>query len=63
MLIACSQELTLDQIVGVKPADSAKDVEPSAERICRSVGGADFAVAYPVKSIGLLRKPGQLMAN
>ena len=54
MLIACGQELTLDQIVGVKPADSAKDVEPSAERICRSVGGADFAVAYPVETISLL---------
>ena len=56
MLIACGQELTLDQIVGVKPADSAKDVEPSAERIYRSTGGADFAVAYPVEPISLLQK-------
>ena len=63
MPVAYSEELTLEWIVGIKPADPTKDVEPCTERVRIFVGSADFAVAYPVKSTGLLRKPGQLMAT
>ena len=60
MLIASNQELILDRAVGVEPADSAEDVEPSAKRVRGFIGNADLAVSCSVESMGLIFSESQV---
>ena len=53
MLISFSKELILILIVGIKTSDSTENVEPSAQRVRRFIGGSHLAVSYALESFSL----------
>ena len=53
MLISFSKELVLILIVGIKPSDSTENVEPSAQRVRRFIGGSHLAVSFALEAFSL----------